>query len=243
MSFGPNVAEPRPRAAKVERQGSTRRSSGWNRYWSGGSALNILGFGGNRQHESKRQTVESDRSSHYSADQHRITQDSATVPPLLQAPPTMPPDPKPKFQRVNSGSPTMANYNPRVKDEMRARIERPASHASELSGYSSGVPASVHDAWDPTRPSRPWGADRAPTNAYLSSLFTTGLNLPPGFGAPATTTTSTGEQHQHQHQQQEQEQEQELSRPPTGVSSQPQLALAATSSDMSWLNLGDFARL
>ena len=212
VSFGPNVAEPRPRGPKPERQGSTRRSSGWNRYWSGGSALNILGFG-NRQ-ESKRATVDSDQSSHYSADAHRITQDSATVPPLHVT--HMVPEPKPKFQRVNSGSPTMANYDPRIKDEMRAQIERPVSQVSAQSGYSSGIPASVHDAWDPTSSNRPWGADRAPTGSYNGN-FTTGLT------PPASSSGASG--------------------PQSGLSRQPQLSTAATSSDMSWLNLGDFRRL
>jgi len=212
VSFGPNVAEPRPRGPKLDRQGSTRRSSGWNRYWSGGSALNILGFG--NRHESKRATVDSDQSSHYSADAHRITQDSATVPPLHVT--HMVPEPKPKFQRVNSGSPTMANYDPRIKDEMRAHIERPVSQVSGHSGYSSGIPASVHDAWDPTSSNKPWGADRAPAGAYNSN-FTTGL-------APASSSSGK-------------------SGPPTGLSQQPQLSTAATSSDMSWLNLGDFGRL
>ena len=210
MSFGPNVVEPRPRGPKPERRGSTRRSSGWNRYWSGGSALNILGFG--NRHESKRATVDSDMSSHYSADAHRITQDSATVPPLHVG--HMVPE-KPKFQRVNSGSPTMANYDPRIKDEMRAQIERPISQVSGHSGYSSGIPASVHDAWDPTSSNRPWGADRAPTGTYGGN-FTTGL-------APASSSSVN-------------------SGTPSGVSRQPQLTTAATSSDMSWLNLGEFRR-
>ena len=125
VSFGRNVAEPRPRASNaVDRQGSTRRSSGWNRYWSGGSTLNILGFGGGKGDAKRRETVDSDQSSHYSNDQrdHRITQDSATVPPL-----NVPEHPRPKFQRVNSGSPTMSNYDNRIKDEMRAQIERPSS--------------------------------------------------------------------------------------------------------------------
>lgn len=230
VSFGPEVAEaqPRPRAPKVDRQGSTRRSSGWNRYWSGGSTLNILGFGngkggggsgGGGGVDSRRTTVDSDQSSQYSADAHRITQDSATVPPLHVAP--MVQEPKPKFQRVNSGSPTMANYDNRIRDEMRARIERSNSRTSEVSGYSSGIPASVPDSWDPTQtgaagagvPHRPFGHSRKPSSNY-SANFTAG----PG---PAVTPGLE---------------------PPTGVSRQPQLKQAAVSSDMSWLNLGDFSR-
>jgi hypothetical protein len=214
ISFGRDVAEPRPRSNKPDRQGSTRRSSGWNRYWSGGSALNILGFG-NRGQDSKRATVDSDQSSRYSADikDHRITQDSATVPPLHVHTPLVP---TPKFQRVNSGSPTLSAYDARIKDEMRAQIERSNSRASDRSGYSSGIPASIHDAWDPTASNRPWGADRAPSSAYAN--FTTPLHH------PASSHSSVAGK-------------------PSGVSRQPQLTTAATSSDMSWLNLGDFTKL
>ncbi len=243
VSFGPDVADPRPRAAgpAVDRQGSTRRSSGWNRYWSDGSALNnILGFSGSNggggggggggtnggKVDSRRVTVESDRSSQYSSDQHRITQDSATVPPLhvvAAAATAMPPSSQPRFQRVNSGSPTMAAYDSRIKDEMRAQIERSNSHASSGSAYSSGIPASVHDTWDPTAMStRPWGAARAPAGAYAAGATNFSTPLPPS----SSGSGASGRQPQL----------------PTGVSRQPQLSHAATSSDMSWLNLGDFSR-
>ncbi|KAK1969930.1 pre-mRNA splicing factor CLF1 [Colletotrichum sublineola] len=222
VSFAADVVEPRPgtRGAPVGRNGETRRSSGWNRYWSGGSALNILGFG-----NSKRTTVDSDRSSRYSSgiDKNRITQDSATVPPLhltTQDLSTIPPiqhDGRPELSRVVSGSPTVSNYSNQIpfRDGVSAKIEsphRPQSDAS--SGYSSGIPESVRDTWDPTGPSRPWGADRAPSSVYAESLYPTSL-------APSMPT-----------------------RPPQmdrqiGVSQQPPLAMASTSSDMSWLNLGD----
>ncbi|KAJ9413364.1 hypothetical protein QL093DRAFT_2570070 [Fusarium oxysporum] len=58
------------------------RSSGWNHYWSGGSALQILGFGG-----SKRTTAGSEQSSRYSEAMHhrfaRATQDSSALPSLI----------------------------------------------------------------------------------------------------------------------------------------------------------------
>jgi hypothetical protein len=210
--FAANTVEPRSRtsnaAGAVDRRGSTRRSSGWNKYWSGGSALNMLGFGnGNAAANDKRTTVESDRSSEYSnVSQHRRTQDSATVPPLNVY------EPRASFSRVTRGSPTISHYGSQIKEGMKGQIERPVSAVSDLSGYSSGVPASVHEAWDPTLMQKPWGTDRAPSSAY-SSVYATSL-------APAAPASRQNQA-------------------PTGVSRQPQLAKAATSSDMSWLNLGD----
>lgn len=220
VMFAKNTAEPRPvpRGNVLDRQGSTRRSSGWNRYWSGGSALNILGFGNgnnNGANAGNRATVDSDQSSHYSNQQNRITQDSATVPPLQI-------DGRPRFSRVNSGSPTIDQWPSRMQKGMSAQIERPSSRVSDMSGYSSGIPASVHDTWDPTSFSnKPWGADRAPSSAY--SLYTTPL-VPP---------SQTSRQQQHPPSR---------GGVPSGVSQQPQLAMAATSSDMSWLNLGETSR-
>jgi hypothetical protein len=193
------TSAPRPRGSGVDRAGSTRRSSGWNRYWSGGSALNILGFGA-----SKRTTVDSDQSSHYS-DMNRMTQDSATVPHLHV-------EGRPELNRVNSGSPTVSQYNSKIplREGLTGRIERPLSQAS--SGYSSGIPASVHEAWDPTgTKTQPWGAQRAPSSAYTASY------------SPNPTGASQAI-------------------PQSGVSQQPQLMMATTSSDMSWLNLGDQSR-
>ncbi|KAH8910770.1 hypothetical protein BR93DRAFT_934362 [Coniochaeta sp. PMI_546] len=213
VAFAPNTAEPRSRTSNAvgaaDGQESTRRSSGWNRYWSGGSALNIIGFGnGNAAAaQSKRVTVESDRSSEYSSvSHHRITQDSATVPPLNVY------EPRASFSRVTRGSPTISHYDKEVKEGMTGRIERPVSAVSDLSGYSSGIPASVHEAWDPTMMQKPWGSDRAPSSAY-TNIYPTSLTP----AAPAARHNQA----------------------PTGVSRQPQLTTAATSSDMSWLNLGD----
>jgi hypothetical protein len=174
----------------------------------------MLGFGSGNAGagQARRVTVESDRSSEYSSvSAHRITQDSATVPPLNVY------EPRASFSRVTRGSPTISTYDKEVKEGMSGRIERPVSAVSDLSGYSSGVPASVHEAWDPTTMQKPWGTDRAPSSAY-SSVYAASLAGGGGGGPPAAAKPI---------------------QPPTGVSRQPQLAKAATSSDMSWLNLGD----
>ncbi|KAM7222235.1 hypothetical protein V8F06_002262 [Rhypophila decipiens] len=185
VSFAANTTEPRSRnltgGGPMDGDDSTRRSSGWNRYWSGGSALNMLGFGGNNNgnaisNASRRETVESD-GSHYS-DRNRITQDSATVPPLQFS------EPRASFSRVTTRSPTVAHHNENISQGMRVQIEtqRPVSAVSSMSGYSSGIPASVHDAWDPTEASKPWGADRVPATRYNGTgPYTTPL-------APASST-------------------------------------------------------
>lgn len=210
VSFAPNTAEPRPRpsaaAAAIDRQGSMRRSSGWNRYWSGGSALNILGFGNGKDgnQNSRRTTQESD-GSNYSDHPHRITQDSATVPPLNVY------EPRASFSQVSRGSPTVTQFKAGKHEGLSGQIERPVSAVSDMSAYSSGIPASVHEAWDPTSSSQPWGATRS-NNMYSTPL------------APSGPQTQS-------------------SRLPTGVSKQPQLAMASNSSDMSWLNLGEGSRV
>lgn len=156
----------------------------------------------------KRMTVETDRSSEYSnLSRHRMTQDSATVPPLNVY------EPRASFSQVTRGSPTIANYNSNIKEGMTGQIERPSSAVSSLSGYSSGIPASVHEAWDPTMMQKPWGANRAPSSAY---------SIPTNTLTPAAPVTKPQNQ----------------SDPPPGVSRQPQLKQAVTS-DMSWLNLGN----
>ncbi|KAH8648102.1 hypothetical protein BGZ61DRAFT_548600 [Ilyonectria robusta] len=204
VAFDPTVAEPRPRVGPMEAQDSMRRSSGWNRYWSGGSALQILGFGG-----SKRTTVGSERSSRYSESTHhrntRARQDSATVPPLNF-------DFRPEVNRVNSGSPVVAEYSKiAFNNRVAGKVE---CHPSRISSwdYSSCIPETVNEAWDSTFSSKPWGADCTPSSAYNPS-FSFRTPLSPSVTSPRN--------------------------PPTGVSSQPQLAIASTSSDISWLNLGD----
>ncbi|RGP70559.1 hypothetical protein FSPOR_3860 [Fusarium sporotrichioides] len=208
VAFDPNVAEPRARNGPLETQDGLRRSSGWNRYWSGGSALQILGFGG----PPKRNTVSSDTDSHYSEQpgfrNPRVTQDSATVPPLNF-------EFRPEMNRVNSGSPVVSEYSKNIpfRDGVAGKIERPISKTS--SGYSSGIPESVNETWDPESKDKQWGTDRATSSIYNPSFYF-GQPLSPRVPPPQT--------------------------PPSGVSTQPQLAMASQSNDMSWLNLGDRAR-
>lgn len=202
VAFAPSVGDPRPRNRPAEASDGTRRSSGWNRYWSGGSALQILGFG-----NGKRATVVSEQSSQYSeaVNNPRVTQDSATVPPLSF-------DGRPRVNSVNSGSPVVAQHPVKMPftEGMSGTIERPVSSVS--SGYSSGIPESINEVWDPAESKKPWGANRAPGDAYSASN---------PYHAAETSTSGQ--------------------RAPSGVSRQPQLAMAATS-DMSWLNLGDASR-
>lgn len=221
VAFAPSVAEPRPRNGPLPTEDGMRRSSGWNKYWSGGSALHLLGFGGAPPApQNQRSTVISEQSSRYSETPNtsshtsnqnpsRITQDSATVPPLNFEGPT-------GISRVNSGSPVVSQYsgNVRLKQEMAGTIERPVSRGS--SGYSSGIPESVNDAWDATDSEKPWGANRAPSSAYTPSFY---------YSTPLAPSTSNPKH------------------PPSGVSTQPQLTMASKSSDMSWLNLGDQRRV
>ncbi|KAK1837300.1 hypothetical protein QBC39DRAFT_6627 [Podospora conica] len=200
VSFPTPPAAQRPRRPSAADSGSLRRSSGWNRYWSGGSALGLLGFGNSSNTPnpqppanpvSKRTTVASETSSQYSNTQHRITQDSATVPPLHIY------EPRASFSRVASRSPTIAQYNEKLKEAVLGKIEdsgrRPPSAVSDMSAYSSGIPASVHEAWDPTE-GRPWGYDRSGQgqgqgrtfyHEGSSGSFATPL-APPGAGGSST---------------------------------------------------------
>lgn len=210
-----------PQAASrlpAHQQEGMRRSSGWNRYWSGDSAaLNILGYGNSVPN---RNTGVSEGSHYSTADaavfahndvqsdpRNRRTQDSATVPPLNM------PEGRPRFSRVNSGSPTVSSHPSIISNGMSGHIgNRPASADSSLSGYSSGVPASVQDNWDPTAlSSRPWTGQRATSSMYSVNQFP----IPPGSPGPMPPMPRNI---------------------PSGVSQQPQLHKAHTS-DMSWLNL------
>ncbi|KAI1757220.1 hypothetical protein F4782DRAFT_218700 [Xylaria castorea] len=214
IAIPPESAQPKPRARPpVDQDSAMRRSSGWNRYWSGGST-SIIGFGGGSK--SRPDTEVSDESSRYS-DANRMTQDSATVPPLQVST-----NGRPSLYYVNSGSPTVSQYDLKIREGLSGQIERPVSAISSVSssGYSSGIPPSVHEAWDPTVPTRPWGSDRAPSSAYSNSTISENLYLT-GLGAPSANRAPVG----------------------VGVSRQPQLAVASISTDMSWLNLGDNDKL
>lgn len=209
VSFAADTAEPRPGLrVPADQQDGLRRSSGWNRYWSGDSAaLNILGYGTGQQ--TNRNTVASE-SSHYSNNgsgidpRYRMTKDSATVPPLNVD------DGRPRFNRVNSGSPTVSTYPAAVKQHMSAEYSDRDSRDS-FSGYSSGIPASVQDGWDPTAASKPWSGGRATSSMYSNA-----------FPMPPTPSEQRPPMPRHV---------------PSGISQQPQLDRADTS-DMSWLNIG-----
>ena len=162
----------RPRGtSRGGRRGSTRRSSGWNRYWSGGSTLSVLGFGGSR-----RTTYEgSDRSSDSQYSNHRITHGSASVPPLKIGE-------RPELNRVVSGSPTIANTASKfpLPRGMSGTIEKHESMSSLSSfnddrhdAFSSGVPSSIHEpqsAW-PSVEKQGWPGGRTYSNAYTESNY------------------------------------------------------------------------
>ncbi|KAI1640532.1 hypothetical protein F4809DRAFT_648048 [Biscogniauxia mediterranea] len=176
VSFTADTNDPKPRThASPDQDGTTRRSSGWNRYWStGGNSLNILGF--TNGDNGRRDTGASAQSSFYS-NKNRMTQDSATVP-ALQV------EGRPSFSHVHSASPTVSEYNPSVP-EMSGQIERPVSAVSSI-GYSSGIPASIHDEWeDPTTSKKPWGSERAPSSAYSQSVVGPSGTYPTALGPPA----------------------------------------------------------
>jgi hypothetical protein len=206
ITFAAIANEPKPRTGPVLTRDGERRSSGWNRYWSGGSTLNAVGFGSGN---GKRETQETDRSSVYS-EKRRMTQDSATVPALQM-------EGRPEFNRVHSASPRVSHTNDdHLSEGQSGQIERPASGASS-SGYSSGIPASVHDSresWDPSTPGKVWGQNRAPSSAYSQSIYPTPLAAPGPSRVPSAHTRQPQLR-------------------------QPELTMTSATSDMSWLNLGD----
>lgn len=227
VSFAPAAATaaaaaptPRPRASGTARRGSTRRSSGWNRYWSGGSAMNILGFG------SRRTTGYSDHTDRTSTSQYsdsgvrpHISQPSAVVPPLNLGGP-------PRLSRVASNSPTIAAHNHSsfpLKEGMAGKIERPSSAISDASSYddhrdafSSGVPESVRDesSWTPFGASG-W-ASGAPSVAYTESNYDSSTH-------PRNTTNDYNSRHDP------------MPNFPAVPDGRKQ---GQPTTDMSWLNLG-----
>jgi hypothetical protein len=214
VAFADERAPPpaRPRGTPA-RRGSTRRSSGWNRYWSGGSAMNILGFG------SKRTTYAEDADSLYSDNRlpSGVTQASAMPPPLKLGG-------QPELNRVASGSPTIAHHSSNfpLTREMSGQIERSGSISSFSSytddrydAFSSGVPASVNEqtSWTPVDRSD-WENGRAPSSNYSESIYTS---------QPARSTAN------------------HLTKDlrfPTPPTSQRPPPPPQQSNDMSWLNLG-----
>jgi hypothetical protein len=227
VSFAPEVPAPssapvpRARTSLNGRRGSTRRSSGWNRYWSGGSALNILGFGTKRNTNYSSTSDNRASGSQYSdvGLPTSTTQASAMVPPLNFHRPAG------RLSRVASNSPTIAHASSDfpLKEGIVGRIERPGSSDS-VSSYneyrdtvSSGIPASIHQEypWTPVG-GNGWegGGGTVPSVAYSQSSYAT--ILPRGRVAEHSSHTAVPES--------------------TGATAPP-LPLQQ-SSDMSWLNLG-----
>ncbi|KAI9640951.1 hypothetical protein NHQ30_010793 [Ciborinia camelliae] len=232
VSFGQDTATPRPRNPGTQRRGSTRRSSGWNRYWSGGSAMtSFLGIGESKQNTSN---GDDDDSSRYSDPRlatqinsqrlpSQFTTSSALVPPLKIPIPGDTP-----LYRVATNSPTVSNAGSHfpVVAEMSGQIEglRPDSYLSNTSSYndrsdaySSGVPESVNDeSWEAGR--QDWSHNRT-SNPYSVSVYTA-----------AGRDTVGGNNFTPQTPQ-----------PPPPI--QQQQHKPATPSDMSWLDLGTKTRI
>ncbi|KAI2638211.1 hypothetical protein GGS21DRAFT_460561 [Xylaria nigripes] len=151
--------------------GMARRSSGWNKYWSGGSN-SLIGICG----RSRPETEFSDESSRYSdMNVNRLTQDSATVPPLHVLV-----EGRPSFQHVSSGSPTMSQYGPTISEGLSAQFERAASPESDGSyRFPSSIPPSI-DTWETTMQKGSQSSARAPSSVYSTSsgIVTDGLRPP-----------------------------------------------------------------
>jgi hypothetical protein len=194
-------------------RGSTRRSSGWNRYWSGGSSLNILGLGGSRRTTMDEGDQRDSSVSAYSTPRaSQITQHSAMPVPL-----NVPVSGRPELNRVMSGSPTLAVHSSTqpLTREQSGTIERQSGSSfssytdDRMDAFSSGVPASVHEqrTWTPVNGNNTWDS-RAPSQAYTASLY------------PRDT----------------QDFRQDLKFP---IQHAPERPPPPQASDMSWLNLGN----
>ncbi|TGO46305.1 hypothetical protein BCON_0332g00050 [Botryotinia convoluta] len=231
VSFGQDTVTPRPRNPGAQRRGSTRRSSGWNRYWSGGSAMtSFLGFGESKQNLSN---SDDDAASQYSDPRlttqlnasrlpSQITTTSALVPPLKIPIPGDTP-----LYRVATNSPTVSTAGSHfpVAAEMSGKFEwlRPDSYASNASSYdgrsdaySSGVPESVNDPDSWAMGNQGWSHNR-PSNAYTVSVYTTNRDTVGGNNFALQSPQPP---------------------PPTQRQNQPSIP-----SDMSWLNLGTKTRI
>jgi len=227
----------RTRASNGGRRGSTRRSSGWNRYWSGGSgAMNILGLGSKRNTYS----TSSDRStnSQYSAEQRMPSQ----VPRLSAL--EIPPSSGGNFglSRVATGSPTVSyNSDFQLTEGISGQIShsRIGSVSSEDSfdarrqtdPFSSGVPESVHEFgaaipnWETPLAA---ASSRTGSSAYSSSNYdrtTVGTSFHFGGGTPTPSLPSFPSVPS-------------FPAPPTSRPPVDEGDKTRTTSDMSWLNLG-----
>lgn len=165
---GPIMLPRKASNAGNQQQDETRRSSGWNRYWSGGSALNMMGFGNKRTTYGSQQ---SDRESVYS-------NDGGMPPKLNTSVPGISFGQSGRLSQVASGSPTIYQAKGYPLDQgMSGQIAR-ANSVSSVSSYgdhrdefSSGVPTSEESqkAWTPFGGSD-WN-NRAASSVYTDNSF------------------------------------------------------------------------
>lgn len=170
-----------------QRNGSTRRSSGWNRYWSGGSALNMIGFNRNSGKEDRKSTYTtqsgtqpSDQESVYSTDMQgqRVVSDHRDyIPPPLNFAQT-----GTRMSRVTQGSPVIHPKTSRDFPLQTGRVGRirGTDSVSSLSSYgedpidafSSGVPTSEPEAqqWNPLA-AHDWNGGRGTSSVYTVDSY------------------------------------------------------------------------
>lgn len=190
-SVSPQAQQP----TGVQRNGSTRRSSGWNRYWSGGSALNMIGFNNNRKssqaanlddrtsaYTSQTGTQPSDQESIYSRDSRgqsrSISDHEAFRPPPLN------------FGQGSTRMSQASTRSPKITQPLKSREfplqsgrighVRGTSDVSSLSSYeedpidafSSGVPTSEPEAqqWNPLA-AHEWNGTRGTSSVYTDGEF------------------------------------------------------------------------
>ena len=187
-------------APMPQRNGSTRRSSGWNRYWSGGSALNMMGFNRNSSKEDRKSTYTSQSGSHpsdqesvYSTDTHgqRVVSDhQAYIPPPLNFA-----QQGTRMSQVSTGSPVIHPKTSKDFPLQSGRVGhiRGTDSVSSLSSYgedprdafSSGVPTSEPEAqqWNPLA-AHDWNVGRGTSSVYTDE------NLPPDVTRRATLVDS-----------------------------------------------------
>jgi hypothetical protein len=229
----PERVEPEPidktRLSVAARKGDTRRSSGWNRYWSGGSAMNILGLG------SKRTTYNSDRSSNSQYSDVRVpsqvTQVSAMPQPLQ-----IPQFDGQALGRVRSASPTVSqapSINWPAQSGIQGTVRRSMDEDSDdgyldEKGFEGGL-REPEQAWQqpPSHGQGGWASGRAVSNAYTESDYGT-------LAGAGESRVDIGHY---------------PNVPSTRMPEQPQQHSRGWSqggqhhtSDMSWLNLGEHAQ-
>jgi hypothetical protein len=208
MSTAAVVPRSLPHAAS--RDEGTRRSSGWNKYWSGGSALNIIGFG-DRNDRTTYGSQRSGSNSLYSTDMQtsRITQDSATVPPLnLNLDQS-----HVRLSQVATGSPTINQGRGYPLEKGSSGYISRSDSVSTMSSYGDNRHDPEDKTWTPVGP-QGWHNTRAASSAYTDS-----------FHAPTPQRTTVADSSRQADTYQ--------------AYQQPRRAQPQSSSDMSWLNLGN----